>query len=280
MHTNSTAETYLIDFHDRCPGATSQAFGDVPAFFGKQRYDSSYACLTALIEEGRSQTTLDLGCGDGHLLHLLARRPELRLIGVDISSAELAKAHKRVGDVATLCNTRAQTLPVESGTVDVVLSHMALMLMDDIPQVIGESARVLKPGGLFSAVVGRRFLLGPVYDLFARLMEEQVHINGIQPIEFGGSILRTSENVSELFTRSFTSLAICEIDVPFNVSAQQLWQMLCATYSIDRFSPQGKIKFRDLFLHEASSLANSDGLIKTGWGLRRITATRTADLTA
>jgi SAM-dependent methyltransferase len=274
MRTSSTAEMYLTDFHNRCPGVTSHAFGDVPAFCDSRQYDSSYACLTELVAEGRQQTVLDLGCGDGYLLSLLATCPELDLIGVDISMAELMSARHRLGDVATLCNARAQALPVESDSVDLVLSHMALMLMDDVPQVIAESARVLKTGGVFSAIVGRRFLLGPVHDTFLRLMEDRTRADGIQPIGFGGGMLRTPDGIATLFAASFTSLSIQEIDVPFNVSAQQLWQMLCATYSMDRFSVKGKTEFRDLFLKETSSLLNNDGLIETGWGLRQITATR------
>ncbi len=41
----------------------------------------------------------------------------------------------------------ASNLPVEAGTVDVVLSNCVINLVEDKARVFGEIARVLKPGG-------------------------------------------------------------------------------------------------------------------------------------
>jgi len=72
-----------------------------------------------------------------------------------MSPSELAAAHARLVDgAATLRLGRAQDLPFEDASIDVVLCHMAIMLMSPIEPVLAEIARVLKPGGRFAAVIG------------------------------------------------------------------------------------------------------------------------------
>jgi len=100
-------------------------------------------------------TVLDVACGDGTLLALVRTvAPQSRLIGIDLSPTELQIARARVPE-ATLTEGRGQALDVRSNTVDVVLCHMALMLMDDPGSVVGEVRRVLRARGVFRAVTNR-----------------------------------------------------------------------------------------------------------------------------
>lgn len=97
MTEPTVAELYLQDFHQRQVGVTPAAFAHLPAMSlaSSASYASSYAMLAGLVPDmDTPQTVLDLGCGDGHLLALLAARqqPQLQLIGVDMSAAELAAA--------------------------------------------------------------------------------------------------------------------------------------------------------------------------------------------
>ena len=73
----TAAETYLQDFHQRQVGATSAAFAHLPASSPAGSWASSYDVLTSLVPAVDTPlTVLDLACGDGHLLGLLAaRRP-------------------------------------------------------------------------------------------------------------------------------------------------------------------------------------------------------------
>ena len=163
MKALSSVETYLQDFHQRQPGATTAAFAHRRARSSVADYASSYAAVAACVPESTvALTVLDLACGDGHLLELLSdqQAPSLRLIGVDMSQGELDVARATLPNRVALLNERAQELSVETGSVDCVLSHMAIMLMDDIEQVIKEIRRVLRPQGQFATVVGREFLLG------------------------------------------------------------------------------------------------------------------------
>jgi ubiquinone/menaquinone biosynthesis C-methylase UbiE len=156
MTAYSPRELYLQNFHDRVAGATSAAFASLPAKTPFREYKSSYDALySVVLERPSSRTVLDVACGDGHLLRLLSDSScSLQLVGVDISQGDLDIARATLSGNVRLLRERAQEMSLETGSVDIVVSHMALMLMDDIEQVLQEIRRVLVPGGawaLFSA---------------------------------------------------------------------------------------------------------------------------------
>ena len=132
------------------------------------------------------QSVLDLGCGDGHLLALLVAReqPQLQLIGLDMSASELAVARAILPPSVRLLHGRGQALDLPSASVDYLVSHMALMLMDDIEQVVREMHRVLRSDGRFVAIVGRTFLLGEVNDVFMRVFKP-IASTELPPLRFG-----------------------------------------------------------------------------------------------
>ncbi|MYR57178.1 methyltransferase domain-containing protein, partial [Streptomyces sp. SID625] len=79
-------EEFLRSFHAEHPAVTGDALGGGRAPDGR----SSYAILADQVA-GRRRV-LDLGCGDGVLLELLATAPGRRLAGVDLSPHSLALA--------------------------------------------------------------------------------------------------------------------------------------------------------------------------------------------
>ena len=78
----SDSERFLSGFHDADPGVTSRAFADLPASMAGTAYASSYECLASVVPAD-ARTVLDLACGDGFLLSLLAARRQagLALVG-------------------------------------------------------------------------------------------------------------------------------------------------------------------------------------------------------
>jgi arsenite methyltransferase len=96
------------------------------------------------------QTILDLGSGGGIDCFLAARQvgPTGRVIGIDMTPSMLEKANKNKEKVG-LNNVEGQieSLPVESETVDVIISNCVINLSPDKPAVFREAYRVLKPGG-------------------------------------------------------------------------------------------------------------------------------------
>ena len=103
------------------------------------------------IEEG--ETVLDLGSGGGIDVFLAARKtgPTGRVIGVDMTVEMLERAERNAAD-AGLDNVEfrrglIEDLPVEDGTVDVILSNCVINLAPDKAPVFAEAHRVLRPGG-------------------------------------------------------------------------------------------------------------------------------------
>ena len=99
------------------------------------------------------ETVLDLGSGAGFDCFLAARAvgPTGRVIGVDMTLAMVLQARAnaakagvhhvefRLGEI--------ESLPVDSNSVDVILSNCVINLSPDQPRVFRDAFRVLKPGG-------------------------------------------------------------------------------------------------------------------------------------
>jgi arsenite methyltransferase len=98
-------------------------------------------------------SVVDVGCGAGTDLLLAAMRvgPSGRAIGIDMTEA----MRQRAANGALACGLAnvdvrdgdATNLPVDSSSVDVVISNGVLNLVPDKPRATAEIARILKPGG-------------------------------------------------------------------------------------------------------------------------------------
>jgi SAM-dependent methyltransferase len=108
---------------------------------------------TAVAELREGETVLDLGSGGGIDVLLSARRvgPTGRAIGVDMTDEMLALARRNAAEAgATNVEFRMGTiesLPLDSGSVDVVISNCVINLAADKGAVLSEIARVLRDGG-------------------------------------------------------------------------------------------------------------------------------------
>jgi len=98
---------------------------------------------------------VDIGCGAGMDLMLAASAvgPAGRAIGIDMTEAmaERARASARALGFAhvEVRTGDALDLPVDSASVDFVISNGVLNLTPDKRQAFGEVFRILKPGGNF-----------------------------------------------------------------------------------------------------------------------------------
>lgn len=269
----SASEQYLQNFHDRVAGATTSAFANLPAVTSAREYASSYDVLASIVYESTSpKTVLDVACGDGHLLGLLAHSAlPLRLMGLDMSKGELDLARATLPGDVSLFRARAQDMPFDTGSVDIVVSHMALMLMDDIEGVLANIRRVLAPGGTLAAVVGRTFLLGDANEVLRNVFKP-IAREDLSPLAFGDARTRTVDGWAALLNADFNDLQFEDVNVPWKPTPHALWNALVETYDIDRLSQDARERLRDRLIPALSDLSDAQGLVDTGWGLRLIRA--------
>lgn len=121
----------------------------------REAVENSFGCGNPLafseVEEG--QVVLDLGSGAGIDLLLAAGRVGQagRVIGVDMTDEMIARARESI-EASGFSNIEVrkgliEDLPVESSSVDWVISNCVINLSPEKPRVFGEIARVLKKGG-------------------------------------------------------------------------------------------------------------------------------------
>ena len=117
---------------------------------------NSYEWLAEVVPDIDDIRVLDLACGSGPLLKILYDlNKKLRLKGVDMCPEELALAKARLPNGSVeLFELKAQNLSaIDNNSIDVVLCHWALTLMNPITPVLNEVRRVLSSGGRFAALV-------------------------------------------------------------------------------------------------------------------------------
>jgi SAM-dependent methyltransferase len=90
------------------------------------------------------QLVLDIGCGVGAFLRLVAERGA-QPFGLDASEALLDIARERLPD-AELRVGEMEALPYEDGTFDLVCGFNSFFFANDIVAAVREAGRVAKPG--------------------------------------------------------------------------------------------------------------------------------------
>lgn len=119
-----------------------------------------HLCSAGLVAADGPDVVLELGCGNGAALALLAERlPQARLIGVDRSATALARAGRRLGKevsagrVALLRSTVAE-LDLPSASVDAAFAvDVNLFWTGAAVPELAALRRVLRPGGALHLVV-------------------------------------------------------------------------------------------------------------------------------
>jgi arsenite methyltransferase len=131
---------YPPDDLDRIPGAAIESFAGVGHFLD-----------LASIAPG--EAVLDLGSGSGmdSFLAALAAGPDGRVVGVDMTDEQLAKA-ERLAAEAGLTNVEfrrgyIEEPPVAEQAFDCAISNGVINLSPDKPAVFSAVARALRPGG-------------------------------------------------------------------------------------------------------------------------------------
>ena len=277
----SEAETFLIDFHSKFPSCTPTVFSDGKTGDGF----SSYDLLASVIPDQGSQpiSILDLACGDGFLLTKLIDRkdPLLTLIGIDMSSDELNVARRRFSENSiTLIEGKAQSIPLQDNSNDFVLCHMAFMLMEDIEQVVQEVFRILRPGGVFSFVVGAKGRNGDIYDRFLeKLKEELKSDNKSWLFRLGDRRIRSEDGIRSLFNSRFEQpIEIFDFTLKFSVSPESAVQFFMLMYDIGLLSTESQSRLAENLLQSFRGSVDPSGNVHFENSLRQITCKKVETL--
>jgi SAM-dependent methyltransferase len=229
-------EAFLRRFHARNTGGSALVFGR-----GKDEHGvSSYQRLVHSVPATPSDlTVLDLACGDGYLLALLRDRlgPAAGLIGIDMSPDELGAARARLDPRVDLRCERAQATTLATASVDVIVSHMALMLMAPLDEVIREMHRVLRPGGMLAAVVGSDQRPPGAWAEFVAIARE---LGAASTIVLGDPRARTVVGIRDVFGApgGWTEIAIDDFEVNIDGPWAQVEAHLFGTYVCDALAPE------------------------------------------
>jgi SAM-dependent methyltransferase len=128
---------------DRVPAEAIESFAGVGYYFH-------------LAQPREGETVVDLGSGSGMDSFIAALKVGRsgRVIGIDMTDAQLRKAERlrrAAGfDTVTFTKGHIEEVPLPDGSADVVISNGVINLAPDKRLVFAEAARLLKPGGRFA----------------------------------------------------------------------------------------------------------------------------------
>jgi arsenite methyltransferase len=145
-----------------CCGSDAEALFGQGLYADEERADLPERAVTgslgcgnpvAVAELHPGETVLDLGSGGGLDVLLSARRvgPTGTVYGLDMTDEMLSLAQRNAA-TARVTNVHflkglIEDIPLPAESVDVVISNCVVNLSTDKPAVLGEIARVLRPGG-------------------------------------------------------------------------------------------------------------------------------------
>lgn len=264
------ARDLMLRYHAALEDATPRAFDVARDAMGRSSYDLCWAAAAPW----HTGCVLDLGCGGGHLL---ARFDRARArAGVDVSAAQLARARRRLGPAVSLLEAPGHRLAVPSASVDCVVSHMALMLMEPLDGVIDMVARVLRPGGGLVAVVSGP----PPTDATTRAVGDawraQLRTLPTQgrPLRFTDPRWRQPDTLAAVLGDRFESVAVETIPLRRVGRARDHWAWLSGMYDLWGHADADVARVRAAMMPVLDGLAGPGGTLSVGLGVRRLTATR------
>lgn len=143
--------------HDRAAdwrARVAHAFSRAAPHYAR-RATAQHAMGKRLLERlpDHARDVLDLGCGPGDLTAELAGRfgagndDGATIHGLDLAPGMLTEARRHHGEAIHWLCADAADLPLPSGSLDLVVSNLAIQWCPDLDAVLAEIRRVSRPGG-------------------------------------------------------------------------------------------------------------------------------------
>ena len=104
-----------------------------------------HAAMIELLPELRDRRALDLACGSGRYLGLLAEAGAALFVGCDLSREMLSRAANLTSALAC---ADLQALPFRDASFDVVVCGLAVGHLSTLAPALAEMGRVLRAGGV------------------------------------------------------------------------------------------------------------------------------------
>ena len=111
-------------------------------------FDLKWPYLAPHLPRQSGITILDLGCGNGAILHQLQKlNPNASYIGLDVSAEGLRVARQNLPGVNLMAIEDGGKFPLADASVDFIFSSEVIEHIYDTRNAFQEMGRVLKPGG-------------------------------------------------------------------------------------------------------------------------------------
>ncbi len=229
----------------RCKETVPPAHAAILANIDGEILDRFYGCGSPIPAAVEGCSVLDLGCGSGRDAYLVSAMagPLGRVIGVDMSEAQLevARRHRqpqarRFGFQESNVDFRQgyiedlAALGIADNSIDVVISNCVINLSPQKERVFSEIFRVLKPGGelLFSDVFASRRMSSALRDDPLLLRE---CIGGAMYVEDFRRLMRAS-GWPDYRTKTRSRITLGNPEVEGKVGATAFWSMKIRAFKL------------------------------------------------
>lgn len=107
-----------------------------------------------LLSLSLSDHVLDIGCGNGYVLNMLAQRHSCMFKGIDISESMVKTAMRRNSkflkdNIMDISSQSVEAMSFANNSFDKAYSINTVYFWNNLAHIMAEIHRVIKPGGLF-----------------------------------------------------------------------------------------------------------------------------------
>ncbi|WP_329110186.1 class I SAM-dependent methyltransferase [Micromonospora sp. NBC_01699] len=123
--------------------------------FSEQLYYLALRDLPIGLDDYAGRVVLEVGCGMGEGLNFLSRIAHgARMTGLDLSPRAVARATATLsrGEDLRFVRGDAEELPIEDGSVDILVNIESSHTYPDLERFLREAERVLRPGGILTHI--------------------------------------------------------------------------------------------------------------------------------